>query len=133
MEIYNYDNMNFINKGIEMSHLETYYDMVIHCHPWNGIPDLYKKYEFIANKMKPKYFILQTYGKKDDKHPVEKHLINLQYGIYERTIEIFKLHNYSKCLQIDNLDINKLYFENKAPNYFIKNIWNQTIIAMKLN
>tara|TARA_B100000401_G_scaffold438244_1_gene386047 strand:- start:2164 stop:2985 length:822 start_codon:yes stop_codon:yes gene_type:complete len=115
----NYKNIDFINDFIHNKYINSKYDLILHCHPWIKIPNLYDIYENIAYNIKPKYFVLQTYGNKDNNNTQVK-------NIYINLIHIFLKGNYEKVFQIYDLNINNIFFNNK---WFLPT--NQTIIIFK--
>jgi hypothetical protein len=114
----NYKNINFLNKKITTNDIDNNYNMIVHCHPWLH-SNWEHIYNHIAKNIKPKYFIIQTYGNLNNSP-------NQVAKIYMGAINIFLRYGYKKDLQIFDLNINKLFYNN--------NWWcptNQTIIVMK--
>ena len=119
IELYGkYNNINFKNKKLTIDDLDNNYDIILHCHPLID-RNLFNIYTNIAQKIKPKYFVIQTHGTiNNSPNQVNK--------IYMTAIDIFIKAGYEKEFQIYDLNINKIYYNN--------NWWsptNQTIIIMK--
>ena len=119
IELYKkYKNIKFLNDKVTTEHLDNNYNMILHFHPWihSGWESIYNN---IAKNIKPKYFVIQTYGNVNNSP-------NQVRKIYMGAINIFLRYGYKKELQIYDLNINNIYYNNKwwCPT-------NQTVIVMK--
>ena len=127
-KLYRSKNLEFVNAAItrdyvkELSAMNHRVDFVLHCHPWPQIPGLWDIYTEFAMSVRPKYFMIQTYG-----DGVE--LGGDQHVVYNRAIDIFEKHGYRRAFQTFNLDINSPFYNNTWTCF----PYSLTIVVMERN